>query len=256
MVVWISRVGLIVVLLTIWELSSGTLIDPFWISSPSEIAVYITKGVDAGFLITDIRITVTEAAVGYVLGAALGIIFGLTLARSQRLAAVFQPFIVAIYGIPRIALAPLFIVWFGIGYISKLALVVMVVFFLVFFSTFDGVRALDPNHLRVARVMGASDLLITTKVVIPGTMPWIFTGLKLSVPLSMVGAIVGEFIASTGGLGYRIRREAAFFSTEGSMGVVFIIMVLVILANSLVSAAERRVLRWRPADDAVVSAAP
>lgn len=237
-------------LLSLWELSSGRFIDPFWISSPSRVSLYLWKVIADGSIFGHLAITLYETFTGFFIGALAGIGFGFLLARRETLAQVLDPYIVAFNGIPRIALAPIFIIWFGIGPTSKVILVVIVVFFLTFFNTYSGVKGVDIELKNILRIMGASERQILWKVTIPATVPWITTGLKLSVPYALVGAVVGEFIAASKGLGYLINYNTSLFSTTGALGGIFVLALVVVLCNEVINRAEAYLLRWRPREEA------
>lgn len=232
--------------LALWEFVSGRYVDPFWISRPSEILIYLAQITWNGVLIGHMAVTLQEAILGYVIGAFLGIGTGFVFFRMRTLAQILDPFMVAAYGIPRIALAPLFILWFGIGLLSKIILVVSIVFFITFFNTFSGLRGVSQELINIALVMGANRRQILWKVTLPATYPWILGGLKISVPFALVGAIVGEFIAASKGLGFWIQQETALFNTTAAMAGIFVLMAIVIVANSLVIRLENHLLRWRP----------
>lgn len=244
---WVAamRVGLAIVLLMTWELASGRLVDPLWISSPRAIATYLVDAIGSGQLIADLRVTFTEAALGFVFGSLAGVATGVVLGRLETLARVLNPFISALYGIPRIALAPLFIIWFGIGLTSKAVLSGVVVYFLVFFSTFNGVRNVSLELKQMVWLMGGNQRDIVRKIVLPAATPWIISGLKMSVPYAFIGAIVGEFIAASSGLGFRIQITSAVFNTTGTMGGILVIVVLVLLGSSLLDYIERRAMKWQ-----------
>jgi NitT/TauT family transport system permease protein len=159
---------------------------------------------------------------------------------------VLDPFIVAINGVPRIALAPLMIIWFGIGDLSKMVLAGLLTFFLCFYSTMSGLRAVDQQHINIARVMRASPSQVFFKVALPSAFPWIITALKVSLPFALIGAIVGEFIASTAGIGYMIRMFTSQYDTTGAMSAIILLMVCIILMNTGLDRVEAHVLRWRP----------
>lgn len=233
-----------------WQLLSGRVIDPFWISSPSRVGGYLWQVIRDGSIFGHLAVTLYETALGFLIGAAAGIGAGFLLAPRKTLAQVLDPYIVAFNGIPRIALAPLFIIWFGIGPNSKIVLVVIVVFFLTFFNTYSGVKGVDHELMNVLRIMGATERQLLGKVTIPATVPWITTGLKISVPYALVGAIVGEFIAASRGLGYLINYQTAIFSTTGALSGILIVAVIVVLANEAINWAEAYLLRWRPKDEA------
>ncbi len=236
-------------LLSLWELSSGRLIDPFWISSPSRVSSYLWEVTRDGSIFEHLAVTLYETTAGFLIGAVTGIGAGFLLARRQTMAQVLDPYIVAFNGIPRIALAPLFIIWFGIGPNSKVILVVIVVFFLTFFNTYSGVKGVDIELKNLLRIMGATERQVLFKVTIPGTVPWITTALKLSVPYALVGAVVGEFIAASKGLGYLINYNTSLFSTTGALGGIAVLALIVVLSNEAINLAESRLLRWRPKED-------
>ncbi|HEX2387121.1 MAG TPA: ABC transporter permease, partial [Candidatus Binatia bacterium] len=202
-----------------------------------------------GSIFGHLAITLYETFVGFFMGALSGIAIGFFLARKEVLAQVLDPYIVAFNGIPRIALAPLFIIWFGIGPNSKVILVVTVVFFLTFFNTYAGVKGVDIELKNILRVMGASERQILFKVTIPATVPWIATGLKISLPYAIVSAVVGEFIAASKGLGYLINYNTSLFSTTGALGGILILALVVVLCNEIISRAEAYLLRWRPREN-------
>lgn len=232
-----------------WELTSGKIIDPFWISSPSKVFFYLWEVVADGSIFEHLAITLYETFAGFFVGALAGIGSGFLLARKEILAQVLDPYIVAFNGIPRIALAPIFIIWFGIGPTSKVILVVIVVFFLTFFNTYSGVKGVDVELKNVMRIMGASERQILFKVTIPATVPWITTGLKISVPYALVGAVVGEFIAASKGLGYLINYNTSLFSTTGALGGILVLALVVVLCNEVIDRAEAYLLRWRPREE-------
>src|SRR2546428_266907 len=169
----VYRAGFGVLLLAMWELVSGRIIDPFWISSPSRVFAYLWQVVRDGSIFGHLAVTLYETVTGFLIGAVTGIGCGFLLGRRKILAQVLDPYIVAFNGIPRIALAPLFIIWFGIGPNSKVVLVVIVVFFLTFFSTYSGVKGVDIELRNVLRIMGATERQILVKVTIPATVPWV-----------------------------------------------------------------------------------
>lgn len=240
------RIILGAIILGFWQYASGRLISDFWVSSPAKIFKHFVAIVQSGIIFGHVSTTFYEAFVGYILGAVIGIISGFVLANMEVVAKVIDPYIMAFYGVPRIALAPLFIIWFGIGILSKVILVVTVVYFLTFFNTYSGVKGVDLALKNIARVMGAKELQILTKVTIPASIPWIVTGLKVSVPYALTGAIVGEFIAASKGLGYMIQLDSNLFNTTGAMTGIFILMFIVIAGNEILNRMEAYILRWRP----------
>src|ERR1041384_1974500 len=236
-------------LLALWELSSGRLIDPFWVSRPSQVFIYLYGIIADGSIFTHLAVTLYETFSGFLIGAVFGIGLGFALGRRETLAEVLDPYVVAFNGIPRIALAPLFIIWFGIGPTSKVILVISVVFFLTFFNTFAGVKGVDAELKDILRIMGASERQILMKVTLPSIVPWITTGLKISLPYAIVAAVVGEFIAAGKGLGYLINYNTSLFSTTGALGGILVLALVVVLCNEVISRAEAYTLSWRPREN-------
>jgi len=241
----LARIGILVLLLGFWELASGRLFDLFWVSRPSLIVDYIWEFLQKDFA-KHFGFTMTATGVGFALGAVGGLLAGIFLSRSAFVAAVLDPFLVAINGIPRVALAPLFVVWFGIGLMPKIVLVFTLVFFVMFYNTYSGIRSVEKSYVDLAWVMGAGDRAIFRKVVLPAATPYIFLGLKLSIPYALIGAIIGEFVASSAGLGWKIQVETSQYNTTGTMAGLVILMVIVTAMNGLFTFFESRMLRWRP----------
>jgi NitT/TauT family transport system permease protein len=237
-----------------WQYASGRLIDSFWVSSPAAVAAFLWDGFASGYLIGHCLVTFWEAGLGFAIGAIAGILTGLILAVAETPRRILDPYFMAIYGMPRIALAPLFIIWFGIGTTSKVVLVVIIVFLLVFYNTYQGVLNAPANLIRLVRVLGASEHQVWTKVILPSASPWIITGLRISVPQALVGAVVGEFIAANQGLGYVIQFQSSLFNTTGAMGGIAIMAFAVVVINDLLDRVERRLMRWRPKESASTTA--
>ena len=246
---WLSvmawRVAIVIVGLSAWQFASGRLIKPFWISSPSEIWAQLATWIATGELWVNVEVTLTETVLGFVFGAVAGIVVGLGLGLNRRLAAVLDPFIVAFYSLPKIALAPLFILWFGVGLTSKVVLATFVVFFLVFYNTYAGVLAVEQELVDVLRLMGGSRWQIVRKVILPSALIWIFTGMKSSVPYALIGAVVGEMMASNKGLGYLIQAAAGQYDTGGVFAALFVLMIIATGLHELLKQSERLMLRWR-----------
>ena len=233
-------------LLALWQFGAGRLFDPFWFSQPSAIFAALWRSVQSGQLWDDLAATFRATAIGYVGGAALGLALGILLAQSETVASVLRPFMLALYGIPRIALAPIFVLWFGIALASKVMMAGMMTFLLVFFSTYDGVRASDLELRNVARVLGCNRWQLFRHVTIPNASPWIISGLRIAIPQALVAAVVAEFIASTEGLGYRIMEKTNVLDTAGTMAGVLVLMLIVVALSIGLDRLETRILRWRP----------
>jgi NitT/TauT family transport system permease protein len=201
-------------------------------------------GVKAG-LWTDIRVTGEELLLGYAVGVAGGLAVGLLLGYWRLGAAVLGPLIGAVNGIPKIALAPLFLIWFGIGVQSKIAIAAMTVFFVMFYNSYMGVTTMPTNLVNVLRVMGASRSMIIRKVTLPQISVPVLSGMKSSVPFAMIGVIVGEFIASQDGIGYLINTATQNFDSATVFAGIVVLMLMIAVGMLLVGLLERRVLRWQ-----------
>lgn len=233
--------------LVAWQLAS-LLFGAHWVSPPLGTARRFWELTASGELLRHSLFTLTAAAGGFLVGGVPGAVLPFALRRFPRLAAVLDPYLVAGYGMPKLALAPLFILWFGIGLASKVALVASIVFFLIFFSTAAGVRGIDLRLVAMARVAGASEQAVARHVVWPGAVPYVFAGFKISLSYAVGAAVVGELISSNRGLGYLIQAAATDFDTTTVFAGLLALTLLIVAINELVEAAERRLLRWRPAD--------
>ena len=240
------RFAILVVLLLIWEVASGY-VGEFWISKPTAILSRLGEWIASGYLLPHLSITLQETALGFLLGASTGIAAGFLLGANPYVGKLTDPFITAIYSLPKVALAPLFVLWFGIGIEMKVVLAATIVFFLVFYNTYAGVRDVERELLDVLKVMGARKRHLLLKVMLPGSLHWIYVGLKLSVPYALIGAVVGELIASNRGLGYVLQYSAGQFDTTGLMAALFILMVLAMLMNEILNRTETVLLRWKTA---------
>lgn len=239
------RVAIVIGTLSLWEYSSGRWIKPFWLSSPSAIWDQLLDWASSGDLWMHVQVTLTETLLGFIFGALCGVVIGMALGLNRRLAAILDPFIIGFYSLPKIALAPLFILWFGVGMTSKVILATFVVFFLVFYNTYAGTLAVSQELIDVLRVMGAKRHQIVRKVILPSALIWIFTGMKVSVPYALIGAVVGEMMASNKGLGYLIQASAGQYNTGGVFAALFILMLISTGLHALLKQSERYLLRWQ-----------
>ena len=239
------RTSIIVGFLLLWQIASGPWIEPFLISSPTRIFSSLIAGFTEGDLLQHTWVTFQEIAIGFPVGAIAGIALGYAFGRSKLLAEIFEPIIIALNGIPRTALAPLFIVWLGIGLWSKVGVVFLLTFFLNFFNTYTGMRQMDQEYVDLARLMGVKGWKLTFKVIFPAISPYVFTGIRTSIPFSVIGAIVGEFVAATEGVGFFIRMSAGIFRTADVFVGIIVLMVMVIIMDKIAALVERRALRWQ-----------
>jgi NitT/TauT family transport system permease protein len=200
----------------------------------------------------DIAVTLAEIAVGYGIGAGVGLALGFILGRSRFLSNLLEPFIIGLYSIPKIALAPLFIVWLGLGMASKVAVVVLATFFLVFFNTYSGLLNVNEELLRLARLMGASWHHCIFRVVLPSAGDQIFIGLKTAVPYAVIGAVIGEYIGSNAGLGHFILYASQTYDAPALFSGIAALIVIVFVCNFTLNVLERRLIRWRHIEGATV----
>ncbi len=240
-VVLAQQVTFLVALLAVWQFSSGRLIPAFYISSPADITRIVWKWLADGSIWLHIGATVTTLFIGYAVGALLGIALGLVLGLSPKTERLIAPFIAAFYGLPKIALLPLFVIFFGIGLVSKVALVASVVVFLLFYATLAGVRDIDRDVIDGLRLMGASGDEITRKVRLPAILPWIYTGLRTSIGYALTTTVVSEALSSNRGLGFLIEFSASQFNSAGVFGAVVVLLVLSSVIMIPLGILERRV---------------
>ncbi len=243
--VWAARLVLVAALLTSWELMSGRWIRAAWFSKPSAIVDSLWRWASTGVLWQHLSITLEETVLGFLIGALVGVAIGLLLGQSAFLAQVFDPFIIGLNSLPKMALAPLLILWFGIGIQMKIVYAGLVVFLLVFFNTYAGVRDVDADLIDIVRTMGARRRHILAKVALPSALVWVFTGLRISVAYALVGAVIGEILASNRGIGYLIQQSASQFDTSGTFAALFVLLAVAGCLNWLLGRLERRMLRWK-----------
>ena len=243
LLIW--QIGLALFILACWQVASGRLVDNFFISNPLDVAVRLWEWTITGYIFPHLWVTFYETIAGFVLGSLIGALLGIWLGVARFMSRLLNPFLFAFYALPKIALAPLLVLWFGLGLESKIALSTVIVFFLVFYNTFTGVREVDQDMIDTVRLMKARPYQVLLHVVIPSAMSWIFAGLKISVPYALIGAIVGELIAANQGLGYLVQRMGADFDTTGVFAVLVVIGLLAIALNHIVEVIQVRQERWK-----------
>lgn len=248
--VWGVRLVVVVVWLGSWELTATHWIDPFFYSKPSAIwgrlVDWFTVGTAFGSVWTQLLTTLQEAVLGFAIGAVAGVVLGILLGRARFAAEVAAPFIKAANAVPRIVLASLFVIWFGLGLTSKVATAVVLVFFAVFFNAFQGAREVDRNLVNNARILGASRTQVLTSIVVPSATSWIFASLHAAFGFALIGAVVGEYAGADKGLGLLISNAQGTFDAAGIYAGMIITTVLALLAEWLLTLLENRLLRWRP----------
>ena len=234
------------ILLLVWQIVSGWLVDPFFISSPSAVIMRLWKWFSDGSIFVHIWATVYATLLGFFIGSALGIAGGIWLGVSPFFSRLLSPYIWAFNALPKVALAPLLILWFGLGIQSKVALSAVLVVFLVFVNTYSGVREVDQDLIDGVRLMKAKRSQLLTKVILPSATSWIFVGLKTALPYALIGVIIGEMIASNKGLGYLVQRAGSEFDTAGAFAALAVIALLIaVILNEVVQAIQTRLERWK-----------
>ncbi|HEY7420224.1 MAG TPA: ABC transporter permease [Ktedonobacteraceae bacterium] len=239
------RILLLIVLVAVWQLISGRFVNPLFISSPWDIVIQLKDWLLDGTLLSNTLITMEEAMLGLIFGIVSGILAGFLLGAWQTLARILDPFIVALYSIPKVALAPLFIVWFGVDMPMKVILASVIVFFLVFFNTLAGVRNVDQDLIDAVLLMGGERRDIILKVIVPSATGYVLTGLRIAIPYALIGAVIAELIASNHGLGYLIYNAQTQFDTAGVFAALLVLTIVASLLNAVVDFIDRKTSRWK-----------
>ena len=254
------RIGLAVVIVGSWETltrlgchgpDSGTCaVDPFFFGQPSgigaQLVTWVQKGTAQGPLWEQILVTLEETVLGFAIGVILGIVFGVALGRNRLLSDVLGPYIKAFNAMPRVVLGSIFTISLGLGLASKVALAVVLVFFVVFFNAFQGVREVDRDLLANARILGARPGQLNRHVILPSALSWITASLHTSFGFALVGAIVGEYLGARQGIGLMIATAQGTFNANGVYAAMLILAIVAIIAEALVTRVENRLIRWRP----------
>jgi NitT/TauT family transport system permease protein len=246
-VLLLQRLALLAVLLAAWEaaVAYGN-VQPLWVSRPSAIAATLWDFFVGGSIYPHLLATLGNALAGLVAGSVGGIVLGFLIVRFDRFGRIIDPFINFFYSIPRIALAPLFVLWFGIGLGSKVATIFAIVFFLLLVNTVTGIRQVDGHLIRGMQAMGATRWQINRYVVIPSTLVWILAGLRLAIPQSVIGAVIAEYVGATKGLGYLILFASANLDTTTVMSAVVVLGLISIVITEVVNRVEATLLKWNP----------
>jgi NitT/TauT family transport system permease protein len=245
------RLAVLGIALGSWELAGRVgWIDPFFFSMPSQIVMqiytWLVEGTSQGPLWVQVLVTMEETALGFLIGAAGGVVAGIALGRNKLLADVFSIYIKIANSVPRVVLGSVFIIALGLGMASKVALAVVMVFFVVFGNAFQGVREADRNLIANAHILGASKRRVTYAVVLPSAMSWILASLHVSFGFALVGAVVGEFLGSRQGIGLLIATAQGAFNAAGVFAAMIVLAVVALAAEYLISQLENRLLKWRP----------
>ena len=252
------RVLIVVLWLVSWEIASRTIIDPFFYSSPSAIwqklVTWFTEGTSHGSIWSNIAITLEEAVLGFLIGTIAGVVLGVILGRSHFLADVLAPFIKGANAIPRIVLASLFVIWFGLGLSSKVATAFVLVFFAVFFNAFQGAREVDRVLVDNARILGASRRDLMRTIILPSATSWILASMHVAFGFALIGAVVGEVVGADRGMGLLINQAQGNFDAAGIYAGMLVITVIALVAEWLITRLERRLTSWRPPSNSEAAA--
>ena len=241
-----ARLGLIAALLVAWEAGARAgVIDPYFVSRPTEIGRTVGDWIVTGFIYVHLLATIQEAVLGLAIGIFAGMVVGVVFAFSPFLADLFRPLIVVFNATPRIALAPLFIVWLGIGLASKVAMVVSLVFFIIFFSTYAGLRDVDVNLVNHVRVMGGTRRDLVRHVLFPSALTWIFASLRTCVGFAVIGAIIGEYLGADRGIGWIVQYGESLFNANMVLSGLVVLMAFVAALDGSLGWLERRFSHWK-----------
>jgi NitT/TauT family transport system permease protein len=241
------RAVLLGAFLLLWEVATRRgWVDPFFVSQPTVLAAQIFDWIRSGFILRHLFVTLEETIIGFVLGTLLGVVVGFTFAHWPKLAHIFDPLMVALNAMPRVVLAPLFILWFGLGLLSKVVMVISLVFFVVFFSTYTGIREVDRDLVNNARILGANPRHMIRHVLLPSALTWIFSSLRTSVGFALIGAVVGEYLGSHEGMGYVISYAESMFNATGVLAGLLVLMAAVIAIDVALKRLDARFSYWKP----------
>ena len=232
--------------LTTWPIFGHVILPPFFFSNPVDVGQQIVAWFVSGVIWKHLWVTLSESILAFVIGSIGGVLVGFWFARQPRTAAVFDPYVKMVNALPRVVLAPIFTLWLGLGIWSKVALGVTLVFFIVFFNVYQGVKEVSPTVLANARMLGMNERQLMRHVYWPSALSWMFSSLHTSVGFAVVGAVVGEYLGSAAGLGYLIQQAEGIFDVAGVFAGMFVLATFVILIDLIVSVVEKRLLVWRP----------
>src|SRR5580704_8445753 len=244
-----------VVGLALWQLLATVpifgrvLLPPFFFSNPVDVGGQIVDWFASGIIWKHLAITLWESILAFAIGSLGGVAVGFWFARQPRVAAIFDPYVKMANALPRVVLAPIFTLWLGLGIWSKVALGVTLVFFIVFFNVYQGVKEVSTTVRDNARMLGMNERQLTRHVYFPSALSWMFSSLHTSVGFAVVGAVVGEYLGSAAGLGYLIQQAEGVFDVAGVFAGMFVLAVFVLVIDGVVTLVERRLLAWRPVAD-------
>ena len=227
-------------LLIVWELAAVFFVDPFWIGEPGAIAVRLWNVFVEGDMLTHTGVTLGHAVAGLLASLIVGVPVGILFAANRFVAATLEPYFLAFYSLPRVALAPLLILWFGIGSLSKIMMAFSMVVVVVILNTYEGVRSVDRDLLDMLRAMRASRAYTLRKVLLPSIVPWVFASMRVGIGLALVGAVIGELVGANRGLGWYVEYAAGRIDIVGVFTGLVVLAILGMSLNAIVKAIEGR----------------
>ncbi|HEY6496081.1 MAG TPA: ABC transporter permease [Trebonia sp.] len=257
-----GRLAVAAVIVVFWQVAStSSFINPVFYSSPTAIVSLLAhqftgEKVQGTALWIQIGVTVEEVVIGYAIGAVVGILAGFVIGRSRLLTRALEPYILTLYAVPKISIAPLFVIIFGIGLTSKVAIVLIEAFFILFYNTFRGVLQINEQLVQVAQVMGASRRAVLLRVLLPAALPSVLAGLQLAVPFAVIGAVVGEYVSSSRGLGWLVLYAGSTLNAAQLFGAIVLLIVIVWLLTRIVGFCVHRMAPWLPRDSAAGQRTP
>lgn len=244
--VWAGRVAILLVACAIWELTARMAwMNPVFIGMPSRIVQAYVEGLFGPLLTVDAWATVTSTLTGFCIAAAIGVASAMLLSQMPLLDDIVQPYFTALNSMPRVALAPLFVMWFGIGFQSKVALSASLVFFVVLLNTMAGIASVDRDHVLLARSLGATPLETFVKIKLPSAVPSIFAGIELGMIYGFLGTVAGEMLAGEAGIGVRLQEYSGLFKTDQFFAALLMLVTITTAISVGMKHIRRRLLRWQ-----------
>ena len=242
--IMVSRIAFILFLLALWQFMSGRVVEDFLISNPIDVTVKLAQVLGEPEMRRNIMITAQELILGWSLGSLTGATVGWCIGTVKFLGEMLEPIIIAVNGIPKVALAPMFLLWFGLGITSKVAIAGMIVFFLVFNNVYTGMRSVPKPLVDIAKSMGASRWYIVRRVTLPSVSVPLFAALRAAVPMAMIGVIAAEFVSADEGLGHYSMAATQLFDSAGLFAALVIIVAMVVVGGGIIGVFQRRALAW------------
>lgn len=243
----ILQLILVVSFMALWEYASGRWVPKLMVSKPSDIWATMWRWLQDGTFASNLWVTLQATFGGFALGASSGMLLGFLCGAWKRLGEVLQPIVTAFYTLPRLALAPLFLLWFGLGMEFRIMFSATIVFFLVYYNTYFGVREVSAELISAVRIMGANHFQVAWRVIIPSAVVWVAAGLKISVPYALVGVVVAEMLASDKGMGFLLSRGASQFSAAQTFAAIAGLLVVALIVDWGITKLTNRALRWKTA---------